>query len=282
MKIAVTGGRGFIGSHVADWAEQAGHEVFFFDKRLGYDIMNPLDALTEFGAEAVIHLAGVLGTMELFDDIEEAIRINTIGSYRIANWCLENDAQYTGILVPDVFPSIYCATKVGAQRITSALHHAKGLKVSHVTAFNAHGPGQAYGPGHPQKFGPTFSIAAWNNRPIPVWGDGSHLVDPVSVRDVARMLVDAVRFPGDVVLDGGTGVAVTVKEIAEFVLEVTKSKAGIDYLPMRIGETKTNVAATGRGWELLDWRPEFLWGHLEETVMWYKGKDYEVESGLPG
>lgn len=282
MKIAVTGGRGFIGSHVADWAEQAGHEVFFFDKRLGYDIMNPLDALTDFGAEAVIHLAGVLGTMELFDDIEEAIRINTIGSYRIANWCLENDAQYTGILVPDVFPSIYCATKVGAQRITSALHHAKGLKVSHVTAFNAHGPGQAYGPGHPQKFGPTFSIAAWNNRPIPVWGDGSHLVDPVSVRDVARMLVDAVRFPGDVVLDGGTGVAVTVKEIAEFVLEVTKSKAGIDYLPMRIGETKTNVAATGRGWELLDWRPEFLWGHLEETVMWYKGKDYEVESGLPG
>ena len=282
MKIAVTGGRGFIGSHVADFAEAAGHEVFFFDKRLGYDIMNPLDALTDFGAEAVIHLAGVLGTAELFDDIEEAIRINTVGSYRIANWCLEHDAQYTGILVPDVFPSIYCATKVAAQRLTSALHHAKGLKVSHVTAYNAHGPGQAFGPGHPQKFGPTFSVAAWNNRPIPVWGDGSHLVDPVSVRDVARMLVDATAFSDDVVLDGGTGVAVSVREIAEFVIDVTGSTAGIEYLPMRIGETKTNLPADGRGWHLLDWQPQFNWNHLRETVMWYKGKDYEVDSGLRG
>lgn len=278
MRIAVTGGKGFIGSHVARYAEAAGHQVRFFDKREGNDIMGPLDKLD--GAEAVIHLAGVLGTMELFDTVQDAIDKNVTGSYRIANWCLENDAQYVGILVPDVFPSIYCATKVGAHRITSALHQAKGLKVSHVVAFNAHGPGQAYGPGHPQKFGPTFSIAAWNNRPIPVWGDGSHLVDPVAVRDVARMLVDAVRFPGDVVFDGGTGTAVTVTEIAEKVLEFTGSTAGIDYLPMRIGETKTNVAATGRGWDLLDWRPEFSWDHLKETVDWYKGKDYEVESGF--
>ena len=282
MKIAVTGGRGFIGSHVADWAGIFGHKVFFFDRRDGHDILGSLDALSDYGAEAVIHLAGVLGTAELFDDIEDAIHTNTIGSYRIANWCLENDAQYVGILVPDVFPSIYCATKVGAQRITSALHHAKGLKVSHVTAFNAHGPGQAYGPGHPQKFGPTFSIAAWNNRPIPVWGDGSHLVDPVSVRDVARMLVDAIHHPDDVVFDGGTGVAVTVRDIAEFVLDVTGSKAGIDYLPMRIGETKTNVAATGRGWDRLDWQPHFDWGHLKETVMWYKDKGTEIDSGLRG
>lgn len=280
MKITVTGGKGFIGSHVARWAERAGHQVRFFDKRDGNDIMGDLSGLD--GSEAVIHLAGVLGTLELFDTIQDAIDKNVTGSYRIANWCLENDAQYTGILVPDVFPSIYCATKVAAHRLTSALHQAKGLKVSHVIAYNAHGPGQAYGPGHPQKFGPTFSIAAWNNRPIPVWGDGSHLVDPISVRDVARMLVDATKFSDDVVFDGGTGVAVSVQEIAKFVIEVTKSKAGIDYLPMRIGETPTNVAATGRGWELLDWRPEFLWGHLEETVMWYKGKDYEVESGLPG
>ena len=278
MKITVTGGRGFIGSHVADWAEQAGHEVGFFDKRDGNDILGDLSALD--GSDAVIHLAGVLGTLELFDTIQDAIDKNVTGSYRVANWCLENDAQYTGILVPDVFPSIYCATKVAAHRITSALHHAKGLKVSHVIAYNAHGPGQAYGPGHPQKFGPTFSIAAWNNRPIPVWGDGSSLVDPVSVSDVARMLVDATGHMDDVVFDGGTGVAVTVRDIAEFVIDVTGSTAGIEYLPMRAGETPTNVAATGRGWDRLDWQPQFNWEHLRETINWYEGKDVEVESGF--
>ena len=270
--ITVTGGAGFIGSHVAHWAKRAGHEVRFFDRRGGHDILGDLSAL--HGSDAVIHLAGVLGTMELFDTIENAIEQNVLGSYRIAQWCLENDAQYTGILVPDVFPSIYCATKMGAFRLTSALHHAKGLKVSHVIAYNAHGPGQAWGDGHPRKFGPTFSMAAWRGEPIPVWGDGTALVDPVPVSVVARMLVDATDHGDDAVFDGGLGIEVTVNEIAEVVLEVTGSTAGIAYEPMRIGETPTNVAATGRGWDRLDWYPQYSrdnWqAELARTVEWYR------------
>jgi UDP-glucose 4-epimerase len=277
MKIAITGGRGFIGSAVADWAEIAGHDVSFFDRRDGNDILGPLDALD--GAEAVIHLAGVLGTLELFDTVEEAVRINVEGSARIMNWCLEHDAQYTGILVPFVFPSIYCVTKRAAADLATVLHSQRGLKVSHVTAFNAHGPGQAYGPGHPQKFGPTFSIHGWNNRPLPVWGDGSALVDAIPVVQVARMLVDAVDHSDNVVFDGGTGTTVTIGEIAEFVLKVTGSTAGIEYLPMRIGETPTNVAAIGRGWDRLDWRPEFSFDALRETIEWYRGKDIVDASG---
>lgn len=277
MKIAITGGKGFIGSAVVDAAERAGHDVAFCDRRDGCDIMGSLDELA--GADAVIHLAGLIGTMELFDDVQAAIDINITGSYRVMDWCLRHNAQYTGILVPDVFPSIYCATKMATARIATALHHAKGLKVSHVTAFNAHGPGQAYGPGHPQKFGPTFSINAWNNRPIPVWGNGQHLVDPVTVRDVGRMLVDACSHSDDVVFDGGTGTAVTVNDIANFVLDVTGSTAGIDYEPMRIGENAGNVAAAGLGWDRLGWRPEFRWEDLRETIMWYKGRDLVDQSG---
>lgn len=277
MRISITGGKGFIGSAVATEAEAMGHEVRFFDRRDGNDIMGPLDALD--GSDAVIHLAGVIGTLELFDSIEEAVRINVEGSARIMNWCLEHDAQYTGILVPFVFPSIYCVTKKATAELASVLHTQKGLKVSHVTAFNAHGPGQAYGPGHPQKFGPTFSINAWNNRPIPVWGDGSALVDPISVGQVGRMLVDATAHSDDVVFDGGTGTTMTVTEIAEFVLKVTGSTAGIKYLPMRVGETPTNVAAVGRGWERLDWPPTFSLAALRDTIEWYKGMKIVDVSG---
>lgn len=289
----VTGGAGFIGSHVRDWAEKAGHEVAFFDKREGNDILGDLGAMTRFNPDAVIHLAGVLGTMELFETIEDAIEKNVLGSYRIAQWCSANDANYVGILVPDVFPSIYCATKVAAHRITSAMHAAGRLKVSHVIAYNAHGAGQAYGPGHPRKFGPTFSIAAWNEQPIPIWGDGSALVDPVPVSVVARMLVDACRFGDDQVFDGGLGIEVTVQEIAEEVLKITGSSAGIAHEPMRIGETPTNVAATGRGWDLLDWHPRDmvraqhdgnLWTEaLRETVESYRGVPFvgEYQSGFP-
>lgn len=277
MKIVITGGKGFIGSTVADAAEAAGHEVAFFDKRDGNDIMGSLDALA--GAEAVIHLAGLIGTAELFDDVQAALDVNITGSYRVMDWCLRHDAQYVGILVPDVFPSIYNVTKTATARLATALHKAKGLKCSHVIAYNAHGPGQAYGWGHPQKFGPTFSIAGWNNRPIPVWGDGSALVDPVPVADVGRMLVDATQHADDVVFDGGTGYTVSVRDIAEFVIDRTRSTAGIQYLPMRIGESPTNVAAVGRGWDRLSWRPRFSWDALAATVDWYKGRDVVDQSG---
>jgi UDP-glucose 4-epimerase len=284
MKIAVTGGRGFIGSHVAHWAERMGHVVGFFDRREGFDILGDLDALAD--ADAVIHLAGVLGTLELFDDVENAVRVNTIGSLRIAQWCLEHDANYVGILVPDVFPSIYCATKAAAHRLTTALHLAKGLKVSHVTAFNAHGPGQAYGVGHPRKFGPTFSMAAWQGRGIPIWGDGKALVDPVRAADVGHMLVDACSHGDDIVFDGGTGIAVSVNEIADEVARIAGSTTPHAYEPMRIGEDPAgNVAAIGRGWDRLDWRPDTDWqAALEETVDWYRTPAlrgfHEIQSGL--
>lgn len=284
MKIAVTGGKGFLGAHVERQALAAGHEVTFFDKREGNDIMGDLSALGD--AEAVIHLAGVLGTLELFDTVEDATVKNVVGSARIAQWCLDHEAQYVGILVPDVFPSIYCATKAGAKRITDVLYSQRGLRVSHVTAFNAHGPGQAYGPGHPRKFGPTFSMAAWQEQPIPIWGDGSALVDPIRASDVGRMLVDAVNHSDNVVFDGGCGLAVSVNDIAKEVLKITGSAAGISYEPMRIGEDpRGNVAAIGRNWDRLDWRPSTDWQEsLKETVMWYKDKALagrtEITSGL--
>lgn len=275
MRIAVTGGGGFLGSHVAHYARGLGHSVVFFDRCDGNDILGDLSALD--GSDAVIHMAGILGTSELFDNVEEAIQVNILGSYRIAKWCLDNDAQYTGILMPDVFPSVYTATKVAAHRITNALHKAKGLRCSHVVAYNAYGTGQAYGKGHPQKFLPTFSVAAWNNLPIPIWGDGSQLVDPVDARDVARMMVDATGYGDNDIFDGGTGTTMTVLDFAEFVLDVTGSTAGVQHFPMRLGETggEKNVAATGIGWDRLGWQPEFSWDRMREAILSYKGIDWE-------
>lgn len=275
MKILISGGRGFIGAHTANAALEAGHEVSFWDRREGNDIMGDLTNFPQ--VDAIIHLAGAIGTLELFSNVEKAIELNVIGSTRMMEKALEIGAAYVGILVPDVFPSIYCATKAASHRIGTALHKAKGLKVSHVRTFNAFGPGQGYGPGHPRKFMPTFSVAAWNNQPIPIWGDGTAKIDLVTARDVGRMLVDAVHYHDDQVFDAGSGTEVTVNDVAQFVLMRTGSTAGIAYEPMRIGETPTNVAAKGDGWDLLGWQPEVTAQDLEAAVDWYKGKPFGVE-----
>ncbi len=266
-KIAITGGSGFIGKAAQRYAQSKELEVMTFD-RPEHDVLGDLNAMR--GVDAVIHLAGVLGTAELFDSAEYAVQTNVIGSLRIMQWCAENDAGYVGISMPPVFPSIYTATKMCSDRLATALHLAKGLRTSKVRAFNAYGPGQKHGPGHPQKILPTFATEAWAGRPIPIWGDGKQTVDLVHVDDLGRMLIDATRFGDDEIFDGGCGVSVTVNEVAAHVLAVTGSKAGVQHLHMRAGEKPTQIVATGEGWDKLGWQPRWSWDLVTECVRAYK------------
>lgn len=268
MRIAITGGGGFIGHATMSLARSIGHDVWSFDRADGNDIMGDLDGLK--GADSVIHLAGLLGTHELFDTIQDAIDVNITGSYRIMDWCLHNGANYVGITMPDAFPSVYTATKIASQRLATALHHSRGLRVSHVRAFNAYGPGQKHGPGHPQKIVPTFAIAAWAGKPIPVWGDGTQTVDLIHTKDIAYILIQACQLTDNQIIDAGTGTALSVNQVANFILQITASSAGVKHHPMRDGENPTTIVARGDGWEYLTDIPRFLWSDLADVVRWYK------------
>lgn len=277
MRIAITGSAGFIGAATARAAEAAGHEVIHFDRADGHDIRMPshIERVME-GVDHVIHLAGVLGTAELFDTPRLAVDVNVSGTLNLLEICRRTGMGYTAITMPSVFPSIYTATKVCADRLATAYHYAHGLHTSRVVAFNAYGPGQKHGPGHPQKIIPTFATEAWAGRPIPVWGDGEQTVDLVHADDLGHLLVEATAFEDDEVFDGGTGYPMTVNRVAEYVNGVTGNTAGIKYLPMRKGETPTHIVAEGRGWDLLDEEciPQMNWKRLHETIEAYRPKTW--------
>jgi UDP-glucose 4-epimerase len=266
VKVVVTGGHGFIGRAVCEALDETGNEAVSFDRASGQDVLTA----TLPPADHVIHLAGVLGTDELFDDPELAVDVNIKGTLNVLRWCVDNGAGYTGILMPPVFPSVYTATKLCAEHLAKAWHHTYGLPVSHVRAFNAFGAGQKHGPGHPRKIVPAFAHAAWRGEPLTVWGDGEQTVDLVHVDDLAWMLVDAVDFGGCEVFDAGTGTAHTVNEVARMVIEATGSSSPIEHHPMRRGETPTRIVAEGDGWELLDWKPEFRRPDLDAAVGSYR------------
>jgi UDP-glucose 4-epimerase len=266
VRVGVTGGAGFIGRATCRSLFDAGHEPLVLDRASGWNVMHdPLPA-----CDAVIHLAGVLGTHELFDRPQTAVDVNVSGTLRVLEACREQGARYVGITMPPVFESIYTATKVCATRLASAYHHSFGVPVSHVRAFNAYGPGQAHGPGHPQKILPTFATEAWAGRPLPIWGDGEQTVDLVHVDDLGRMLAQAVDFGDDETFDGGTGRPLTVNQVAREVLLAASSSAGTMHLPMRRGETPTRIAAAGEGWDRLGWQPTFDVQRLREAVESYR------------
>lgn len=269
-RVVITGGRGFIGQAAARALVDRGHTPVIYDLP-DADVRDGA-ALRQVvkGADAVIHLAGVLGTHELFDTVDLALDINIKGATRVLEAVKEAGARYVGLTLPGVFPSVYTATKVAVVAMEKAFHYTYGVPVSRVQAFNAYGPAQKHGPGHPQKILPTFAVEAWAGRPIPIWGDGTQTVDLVHVDDLGELLVDAMAFGDDFTLDGGTGKALTVNEVAKFVLDVTGSTAGIRYLPMRRGEVPTEIVASGEGWERIDWRPQLIWDKVAESIESYR------------
>lgn len=257
MKIAVTGGAGFIGSAVLKKAAEAGHEAWGFDLADGNSVLGDLRALS--GADVVIHLAGMLGTSELFEEPETAIKVNMIGSLHVLQWCQANGAGYVDIVMPDSnWANVYQATKLGAMRLADAWHANMGVPVSHVRAFNVYGAGQKHGDGHPQKILPMFATEAYAKRPLPIWGNGLQCVDLIHVDDVADMLVRATRFGDSEVFDAGTGMALTVNRVAETVNRITGNEQGVIHLDMRKGEVPdTVIIARGEGWDRLGWKPDF-------------------------
>lgn len=269
MNVFVTGARGFIGSEVVNELRLHGHRVTPADIVDGFDVREAGRMLERIeGHDAVIHLAGVLGTHELFDTPHLAYDVNVIGTLNVLEACRVHGAGYVGITMPQVFPSIYTATKVAQTRMATAYHHTHGVAVSHVRAFNAFGPGQHHGPGHPQKIVPTFAVQGWRGEPMPVWGDGEQTVDLIYNHDLARILVAALNYGDDRTIDGGTGQAFTVNEVCRMVGDITGNH-DIEYLPMRRGEIPTDIVAEGDGWDDLDWHPTFNLADLRHTVEWY-------------
>lgn len=272
MNVLVTGSSGLIGKAVVRVLSEAGHKVKPFDRAEGYDIMSFSSCQYAVdNVDAVIHLAGILGTDELFDEIHKAIDINISGAVNVMSACAAEGAHYVGITMLDVFPSIYTATKVSASRFATAFHYNQDMPVTQVRAFNAFGADQHHGSGHPRKIIPAFSVEGWQNIPMKIWGDGGQTVDLIHVNDIARVFLDALQAPGkNETIDAGSGVSLTVNEVADFVLEITGSTAGVEHLPMRRGEIPTNIVSMGEGWQYLSFTPSFDRLELMKTILSYK------------
>jgi UDP-glucose 4-epimerase len=269
LKVLLTGGAGFLGKYVHGELEKLGHYVVPYDLADGGDVASD-DKLRQrsAGCDHVIHLAGVLGTAELFDNPFNAVEVNVNGTLNVLRMCAERGMGYTGITMPQVWDNVYQATKMCAMSLAAAWNRHEGVPVSHVRAFNAYGIGQkVHGV---QKIIPTFASLGWRGKPIPVWGDGNQRVDLVWAQDIARMLVHAMAWSRNEVFDAGTGEGTTVLDVARRVIERTGSRSQIEFLPMRKGEHPANVVAHGEGWDLMKWHPAPRMLELDETIAWYE------------
>jgi nucleoside-diphosphate-sugar epimerase len=267
MRILVTGSSGFIGRAVGAELAHRGHELVSFDKP---DDVRNFTVLDAEGVDAIINLAGVLGTPELFGSEAEAAEVNILGAIRVFD-----AARQLGIPVVQIAtahrgqPNPYAITKACAEDIALSRAAFMGEKIATVRAYHVYGPGQLVGPPHGDakvnKFFPTFACRAITGKSLELSGGGNQIIDPVYVDDCAKVLVDAVNGPYGEVIEAGCGKGVPVREVAEFILEYTKSESELVLGPDRMGEPRdAAIVAT-------DARCENTWPYKAgETIDWYR------------
>ena len=266
--VGITGANGFLGRATVAAVERRQANVIGFDLP-DCDITENWQ-VKEFVAECdtVIHLAGVLGTDELFDDPRRAVEVNVIGTVNLLEACKDSGANYVGIHMPEVWPNMYQATKHCQKKIAQAYHYNYGVGISHVTAFNAFGEGQkVHGV---KKIIPTLATAAWRGEDLEIWGSGNQTVDLIHSEDIANILDSATDFTHNEFFDAGTGTEWSVNDVAKFIIEHTGSSSQIVHKPMRRGELpETRLCAAGAGWDKVG-QPPLCLDDLRQTIDWYK------------
>jgi UDP-glucose 4-epimerase len=264
MRVLVTGGHGFIGRHTIAALRAAGHDAVVLDRHChgdheGHEVVlgdvadREVVQETVGRCDAVIHLAGVLGTAETVDDPRPSVITNITGALNVFDACRPRNGRGA---IPCVHITVgnwfmrnsYAITKFASEQFAQMYDREHGARIAVVRGLNAYGPGQK---AHPvRKIIPNFILRALAGRPIEIYGDGEQVMDMIYVTDVADVLVRAVaRDHGAYgqVLEAGTGRPTTVNEIAATVNRIAGNAAGVTHLPMRAGEPERAVVVGDPG-----------------------------------
>jgi UDP-glucose 4-epimerase len=272
MKIGVTGGQGFIGSHLRKKALARGHEVVVFDRHphtpmadgeeffLG-DIRDET-AVVELTAhvDGIVHLAAVLGTQETIGNPRPSADTNVRGSLNVFEAVNQYGlpAVYAGVgnaFMRDIGTGSYTISKTCAEDYARMFNAYRGGRITIVRPVNAYGPGQSvaepYGSSKVRKILPALSCRALTGAPIEVYGDGTQISDCVYVADVATAFVQALEYtaqhgPTERPVEVGPMESRTVNDIARLIGEQAALLTGrepvsIIHLPMRPGEVPNAV-----------------------------------------
>lgn len=302
MKIAVTGGCGFIGSHVVDHLVDAGHEVVALDsagsldregarvERVDVCDAEALTAATK-GCGAIYHLAAVSNVNEVFDRPIRAVELNILATTHVLEAARRNGVGrvflastvwvYTGALdygqplteaSPFFLPGaghIYTSSKIAAEMLVHNYAQLYGQK------FTILRYGIPYGPRMRDALViPRFVSRALANEPITIEGDGLQYRNYVYVSELASAHVLALspRAENQVYnLEGPR--PVSIREIAETVRRIVGDQVQISYLPSRPGDYRGKEVSADKARKELSWAPsiDFEDG-MRRYVDWHRAR----------
>lgn len=293
MRTVVTGGAGFIGSHLVDLLLSEGHEVVVVDN-LSRGRMANLEAaqksgnltfveadvleidfdqfLEEHHPEVVFHLAAQIDVRHSVADPLFDAQTNILSTVRIADAARQHGVRkivFTssgGSIYgePTTFPvgedtpvdphSPYAASKVSGEIYLNTFHHLYGLDCSHIAPANVYGPRQD--PHGEAGVVAIFSQHLLNGEATRVFGDGGNTRDYVYVGDVVRAFYLASgELGGGLRFNIGTSVETSDRQLHTLVAHAAGAEDNPELAPARLGDVPRSALSYARAKEILGWEP---------------------------
>jgi dTDP-glucose 4,6-dehydratase len=305
-RVVITGGAGFLGSHLSERALGRGTEVVVLDNLLtgsmdniahllGHpafsfrhqDVTEQLDVEGE--VDAVLHFASPASPIDYALMPIETIKVGTLGTHKAlglakakgARFLLASTSEvygdpavhpqpetYWGNVNPVGPRSIYDEAKRAAEAFTMAYHHHHGLDTRIVRIFNTFGPRMRRNDGRAV---PAFVTQALAGDPITVFGDGSQTRSLCYVDDlvdgIERLLASDRSLPVNI----GNPSETTMLELARMVRDLCGSRSEIVFEPLPVDDPRRRRPDIGVARELLGWEPRVpLEQGLNRTIAWWR------------
>ncbi|HEY4282965.1 MAG TPA: NAD-dependent epimerase/dehydratase family protein [Chthoniobacterales bacterium] len=300
MQVLITGGAGFIGSHLAQSYQGraqvrvldnlrtgrrqnlAGLDVEFID---GSILDRPVLRTALQNVDYVFHLAAMVGVEESCHHPRECVELNVIGLLNVLELaaecgvkklCFSSSAAVYGDnpVVPkdeEMRPeprSPYAVTKFDGEAYCEQFGSSGRLQTVSVRFFNVFGPRQDMTGGYGAVI-PNFFRQALAGKPLAILGDGKQTRDFIYVDDI----VSALQFVAQEkelsgTFNAGYGMSISILELAERILSMSGSKSKIEFHPARVGDVRHSVASVAR-LKNVGYRPAgSLDGGLEKMLAW--------------
>ncbi|MBS0197392.1 MAG: NAD-dependent epimerase/dehydratase family protein [Planctomycetes bacterium] len=304
--ICVTGGAGFIGSHLADALVAAGARVTVLDD-LSTGRLDNLAAVKDSirfvqgsllepsrlaeavgGAAIVFHLAAYVSAPGSVREPFECHEINTTGTMRLLEECRR---QRTSRVVfassaavygdSEVSPkserepmlpcSVYAQSKAAGEHLLRVWSHCHGLRAVSLRFFNVFGPRQTAGSAYSAAIA-AFADALLRGRPVTIFGEGNQTRDFVPVSNVVQCLMRAAMWEGPAAGEAfnvGLGRAISIRDVSTIMANIVGSDQEPVFLPARPGDVQHSCADIGAARRVLGYEPtDSVEAGLRETLAW--------------
>ena len=301
----VTGGAGFLGSHLCERLLAEGHEVICVDNLitgnranieqlmaddftfLEHDVTVPLHL--EQPIDNILHFASPASPIDYLELPIQTLKVGSLGTHNTLGIAKAKDARYLLASTSEVYGDplvhpqpesywgnvnpvgprgVYDEAKRFAEAMVMAYHRAHGLDTRIVRIFNTYGPRMRPRDG---RVVPTFIQQALDGEALTVYGDGSQTRSFCYVDDLVEGIWRLLNSDTNEPVNIGNPHEMTVLEFAQHVLDLTGSGGPIHHEELPEDDPKIRQPDITRAREILGWEPRVpLRGGLERTVEYFR------------